>query len=662
MLAVRCQAQIHTKHAVRASDAIAELQRPAPSWSLIEQYLAHCIAQRDTQQLRELQDRVVRSPTTTLGALQLLMRGCAMDARTDDAIALFGTVAARGPPTRETMSIHSEIYYHLFKAFCASRDFLSLIPLSRVWAQIAPTVTAAAPPELWYFSAHINVLINTGQVELALETFQQAFRELQKDHAPSDVLVTLPTVRLLDLLAADKNCADLFAVLELLIVHLGAHLTPGNWFLLPYANWLTYLSVGLAHNSYALVKLVYDNIIMRGYQDAAITAENVIFDSSQVQNVLLNSVTDELIILVLHTLALHGDVALTLALIESHFLHKRMKGEQTLTKELCVYILESYCFSPDLLTGWDEAQPDSRDHSVEKVLDVLGQLMSRLERSRKTTIHYTDISDCMSFKFRNLKVPETPTPRNAATAEADSLPPKTSNPNVSTSPKGNVLANMTTLTRFVVSHIEYLMREQSLAQTITLFVNCVLNHVNLYQNLSGVIRVLTNLQQLNEKMKDEWLDADLINIILNAASKSSAAKYVAFELYNFLRATNTIPTSDQYLWLTNSVLRDDFYECLQFFVFHALMDHQVVDPRLVALLNDLPEAAILADEKTAKLCQFLRALPLRTKDEVDRYWTECNLCKTQPHISGKPVPEVGRKYYKQIDLRDVKYLRFILNN
>lgn len=616
----------------------------------------------------------VKDTLPPAAVFQLLIHGCYLDKRVEDAINLYFEIASKNAsPLSDLEKVvnidkfnHERMINYLLKTIALSNKITNLLILKILWENYIFINTKTSSSELLYFAAYLNILLNTGQVEMALEMFKKSVNVLKARERDSDNLLNnFPTIRLLDLLASDNNCEEIYNILCL--VNSVDTLEPSKWF--------SYLSTGLRMNHYNLVKLIYYNVIMKGYQEGLITTENALFDAadptmaeSGSKNVILNSITDELIMQILHTFSLNGDVSLSLTLIESHYIHKAMKGERALTKELCVCIIEAYCYNPDLKDEWDDSttkllNPEI-DHSVERVLDVLDGFMKKLEREGKELISYKDICDCMSFKFRNYKVFDINVNELKRLTEAKNIERlKVSNENLESSLQGNVLANLDILTTFVIRHIEYLQYIQSSQLTISLFINCVLNHANLYQNLSGIIRILTNLHKLNSNMMSEWLDNDLINIILNSASKSSAAKLISFELYKFLLSSGEKISRKQYNSLVSSILRDDIHECLQFYLYHYLQDHGVIDRIMFELLKDIPYAAINMNEKTKAMLSMVKARKELTQDEVENYWIQNDLCKDIPlHISGKHVPELNRKYYKQIDLRDVKYLKYILAN
>ncbi|CAH2353345.1 hypothetical protein CLIB1423_10S02872 [[Candida] railenensis] len=675
-----------------------ELQSPTPNWNIVEDFLSKKLAKESLEDFRIVENKVKErsSGGTPPSIYQLLIRACYKEKRVGDAVDLYikvasmnsvvsGASAPAPAPASSSSSVekvvhidkfnHERIINYLLKAISHSNDFIDLFKLKVLWENFIYINTKAPNTELLYFASFINILLNTGQIEMALDKFKLSYNSLSMDdsHSNDSILKVFPTIRILDQLSADGNFDEMYNILQMILGE------EGNYEVVPLDHWFVYLSNGLSKNHYNLVKLIYDTVIMGGYEEGEITTESALFSPSHElmstdKFLIMNSLTDELTLQILHTFSSNGDVPSTLSLIESHFIHKKLKGERALTRELCVCIVKAYCFSDELQENWPEVTLDNQvtpspiDHSVERVLDVLDEFIRKLEKEEKGKISYKDISDCMSFKFKNFKILDSKieakrTGIAKSSKETDFVDnEKLSNPNIESSAQGNVLANLDTLTLFVLNHIQHLQDKRASISTIKLFVNCLLNHVNLYQNLSGVVRVLTTLHKQNSRLLDEWLDSDSIDIILNATSKSSAGKYISYELFKHLRKRQTLISSQQYVWLTNSILRDDFHECLQFYLFNYLKDCGVVDNKMLLLLRQLPPAAVNMNDKTKSLVGFMETNANRPveADVVNDFWRVNELKETFPeHISGKAVPELGRKYHKYIDVRDVEYVKYI---
>lgn len=590
---------------------------------------------------------------------------------------------------------HEAMIYQILRNYQHCTEIPKLFVLKLLWENYFSANTSSPNIELLYFSAYIHTMLNTGQVEAAQDLFKSTFTALTdgndvNNHSMFDVLSTLPTIRLLDLLAADKHCDGLVKWLE--IIHeVEDKVEDPSKKLIKYHHWLSYLNVGLSVSHYSLVRYIYDTIIMQGYEDAEITTENILFPDhtsieSTAKNTILDSINDETTLQILYTLALHGDVALTLTLIESHYIHKRMKGEKALTKELCVCIIESYCSSPDL-HEWDSNSPASsttnKDHSVELVLDVLDGFMKKLSKEGKDKITYRDITEFMSQKFNNYNVYDSKVEahqqqrqlqeaQRVLESEVHTLKSKLQNVNIESSKQGNILANLNILSTFVVEHINYLQTEKNAStETITLFLNCVLNHVNKFQNLSGIIRVLTSVHKVNPNLVSEWLDDDLMNIILNAASKSSGAKMISFQLFKYLKNNSGKISHERYIWLISSIIRDDFHDSFQFYMYNYLLEHEgIMHPRMQELILNIPQLAIDTNVKTQQLIKFIsnpdnckvtydESIKGVKSSQIEEIWASWELCKDYPVISGRPLPELNRKYYKSVDTRDLTYIKYL---
>lgn len=604
-----------------------------------------------------------------------------------------------------TQDVHNGLAYFLLVSFQCCDDFTELITLKLLWENYIIDNVDKPIYELLYHSAYINTLLNTTQNQIAIDHFEKTFEELtQLDTVGNyhqfdryDLLLTLPTIRILDIMASNKDCERLQK--WLLIIHDEQRIQFNNksndcTIILNENNWLRYLNVGLLNNSYDLVKSIYDNFIMSGFSDG-ISTEDVLFrkdptiSSSFSGNVVLDSINDETISQILHTFAINGDVNLTLALIESHYIHKTMKGEKALTKDLCLKIIESYCYHPDLQNNWSEDEiiisKNSNDESVRRVLDVLNSFVVKFDTDKNNNISYRDITDAMSFKFVNYKVYD----KNIIKAKhkefeisekikhpedldkMPGLPRKISNKNIESSYQGNILANLETLSRFILDHLEYLREKNYSKSTIILFVNCILNHTNLYQNFSGTVKALSTIHKIYPNMVTDYLNDDLINIILNSLANSNSAKISSFLLFKYLHKKKNV-THDHYRCFISAILRGDFHDCLQFFLYNYLVDYGgIIDPKIMQMLQSLPSDVIQSSASTSSLLTFIQDrtkiksnqqvsnYPVISLDEINEFWRLMKLSHQEPYVGDANIAEFKRMYNHSFDVRDAHYLSYI---
>ena len=603
-----------------------------------------------------------------------------------------------------TQNVHNGLAYFLLVSFQCCDDFTELLTLKCFWENYILNNVDKPIYELLYHSAYINTFLNTGQTQIAIDHFEKTYEELTRTDVVGnyhqfdkyDLLLTLPTVRILDIMASNKDCERLQK--WLLIIHDEQQIKFTNGsndfkIFLNEINWLRYLNVGLLNNSYDLVKSIYDNFIMSGFSDG-ISTEDVLFRkdpaiSSPISgNVVLDSINDETIFQILHTFAINGDVNLTLALIESHYIHKTMKGEKALTKDLCLKIIESYCYHPDLQNNWSEEEiiisKNSNDESVKRVLDVLNSFVVKFDTD-KNNISYRDVTDAMSFKFVNYRVYDKNI-RKARHKEFEisekiknpedvekvpGLPRKISNKNIESSYQGNILANLETLSRFILDHLEYMGLKNYSKSTIILFINCILNHTNLYQNFSGTVKVLSTIHKVYPNMITNYLDDDLINIILNSLANSNSAKISSFLLFNYLHNKKKV-THEHYRCFISAILRGNFHDSLQFFLYNYLVDYGgIIDTKIMQMLRDLPSEAIQSSSTTSALLKFIKErtkvkssqqvsnYPVISLDEIDEFWEIKKLCNQEPYVGDSNITEFKRMYNHSFDVRDAHYLSYI---
>lgn len=678
----------------------------------IENYVTKLIQANDFKKIWHIANLMVEHQIQpSINMYVLLLQVCSLTNKPEGARMAVGLYfeAMRllesnpGKQTR-TRSVHGSLAYYFLLSFQSCDDFTDLLSLKILWENY--TMHNADKPiyELLYHSAYINTLLNTTQNQMALDHFEKAFHELtttdtkDKYHQFNkyEVLITLPTIRVLDIMLSSKDCNGLQKWLQIISDVQQENNGENSKYkkdIINNKNWLKYLNRGLLDNNYDLVKCVYDKFIMKDFSEG-ITAEDILFKNKSTSfpsSIGMASINDETIYQILHTFSINGDVNLTLGLIESHYIHKTMKGEKALTKELCLKIIESYCYHPDLQSSWTENEVnninDSNDESVKRVLDVLNNFVIKFEKNSEKNISYRDITDAMSFKFVNYKVYDNnirkAIAKNLEIAEkiknpddedkVPGLPRKISNTNLDNSQRGNVLANLGTLSYFISEHFTYLLHDKKYSKsTITLFINCILNHTNLYQNFSGTVKALSSIKKIIPNMVNNYLNDDLFNIILNSLSNSNSAKIASFILFNYMRNKQKL-SHDHYRCIISALLRGNFHESIQYVLYNYLKDYNgVIDPKILQLLLDLPLDIIHNNESTTSLIAFIQdrtvtdmkidaEVPLLSVREIDDFWSATKLCNHEPIINDENLAGFKRPYNYLFDIRDSHYLRYIFD-
>lgn len=557
--------------------------------------------------------------------------------------------------------------FDLLIALGHSDSMADLLALRLVYQNYITKTVNDAKFEIYYLRSYICILLTTDQEERAFELFDQCYHNLSHGVTKADLLKILPTKRLLEAMARTRECDLLSKWLK--TIHSDTLALEIPFF--TALELLNYLNSGLESYNYGLVKTIYDEMQLSAT------------DSGESVSALLSLTTDSSIFRILQLFATNGDVNLTLQLIEAHFIHKNMKGETALTKELCTLIITSYCYHKDLQSNWDEKEifqtKQSHDDSVKRVIDIINEMNSKFtKRNDPNSINYRDITNALSFKFKNYKAYDANIERAVAKAEGTSqrmlkrneelpeseslnMPRKASNPNVLTSKYGNILKNLEVLSAFVTEHATYIIERGYSTGTMTLFLNCLLNHVNLHQNFSGLLRVLMAFKSIDSAAFHQWLDRELFGIILNSLSNSSAAKLCSLELYNHLSGHQHYSlTHSGYHCLVSATLRGGNYRSLmEYYLYVYLKDKGHVNAPTVEILLDIPDKS----ESLAKLVQFLnRSLDTGTEifsSEVDRFWREQGLNCTVPTIDPEPDTKSKRPYYHSIDTRDARFLKYL---
>lgn len=446
-------------------------------------------------------------------------------------------------------------------------DFTQLIPLRILFTSVSSKIRKV-DLENRYLSTVMNIYINSSQYMEAVE-YLHLLQSTYK-HSKERLYSTLPLERVIDFMCSTHDCSNLMQLLRDVLLY--------NSKLVSTHLWIKALNLGLSLNHYDLVKLIYDAVLAKGVNNA-ISVDDILFDNKIVnlrkENAVFGSLTETTISEVIHTLATHGDVSLCLSLVEFHYLLNSLKGQSSLSKEVCIDIVQSYCFHVET-----ELNNNIRDESVKKVIDVIHNFMSK----QKGRFTYVDISDAFLFKLlhywvydqnaEDAKLKEQSTIAKLAEhfeGEPDEfLPRKMLSAPTSTSQLGSVLMNMETLEGFVDEHISYILQRKYGLDTLRIFLNLVLNHVTKYQNFSGLITVLESLRIVNETFPEEWLDSDLVKIIGRCLASSHANMASGFQLFCFLKATKNITPETMEYFIFSALRNPEDSTLLQYYLYEYL--------------------------------------------------------------------------------------------
>ncbi|SGZ51189.1 CIC11C00000005892 [Sungouiella intermedia] len=549
--------------------------------------------------------------------------------------------------TEEESNLAAQLVFSILRK-CS--DFTLLLPLKSIYESI---MVYHLDCEKQYIGVTMDILMNSRQYNKTLDLFENYMTGLNKTEIKA-ALTTLPVLKLFKYMCTVQDCDRLAKWLEVLV-------SSGDT-LLTAADWSTFLGLALSLNNYDLVKLIYDHWIMAGL-DSQLSVEDVVLDNKiwtlQSQNSIFQSLSDSSVYQILHTLASHGDVELTLNLIEWHYIHKTLKGDRALTKELCVDIIQSYCFSND---------PDSQnsDHSMERVLDVLDSFASRSKANFE--LSYKDISDAVSHKIHNYKVADEnmikaqrkemgtiefieSSNQESVSSLAD-LPRKISNRNINDSGHGNPLLNTENLQVFIETHIDYLLKKSVNPATIQLFVNCIINHLNKFQNCSGLIVALNTLKSKNFNFINEWLNNDLFEIFVRSIANSPAARLTGQELYQYLKQRGAISQQQQLNFIFSSLRDLNYHSLFEYYVFEYLMSSPAqISSQLIKRISSFSHL----DHRGRIVLEFLESEMVPGEDEINEYWQSNGLNKNAD------VTVYGEEsIYGKIDARDCKYLKHVL--
>lgn len=568
----------------------------------------------------------------------------------------------------EKMHIFKDYQYEqlardVLSGLAHSEDVADLFTLRMIYQNYITETVSNSKFELYYLRTHLSILLNTGQEERAFELFEQAYNTLSHSTTKTEILRILPAKQLLRVMAARGESELLCKWIKAILADT---LDPDTRF---FSNLelLKLLGSGLEANNYDLVKTIYDEMQLSG-------------DSEDSLAPLLSLSADSAVYQMLHVFAMNGDVNLTLQLIEAYFMKKHMKGESALTKELCVLIITAYCYNNDPNSNWDEKEmfqtKKSQDDSLKLVIDIINEMNSKfLRRNDPKNVTYRDITTAFSFKLMNYKAYDANIERAVTKAESISKrilnlgeetvpevrPRKISNTNIQVSKYGNILKNLDVLADFVAEHVGYIVEKKYFPETMNLFINCVLSHINTHQNFSGIVRMLMAAKAVDPINFSSWIDRDLLDIMLNSMSKSRASKKCSLELFKYLQnsPTYSLTHADYHCLISASLLGEENHRLVEFYLYRYLKDMGHVRRCTIELLQKLSQ-----DKWLAALVQLLQSSSntgaVTPIDIVDLVWTKEGLNSAECPTDLEEDNESEHSSYFAIDNRDAKFLKYVL--
>lgn len=539
----------------------------------------------------------------------------------------------------------------LFQCFENCRDFSQLLTLKILFENIILHRLPAFEYEACFIAANLHVLVNSFQYHQALELMHHTFQSFTDAQDQMVLMQKLPILKTLDLMCSFEDCDMLRDWLSVVIQR-----SPD---IIPTEDWAKFLDLAVSKNHYGLTKIIYTKIIMAGLDllsvDEVLTSN--IVATLESKSPMLATLSAHTLEAVLHTLASHGDVSLTLNLIEWHYIHKEMRGESALSKELCIEIIRSYCFYNEEPS---QLKNDESDASVERVLDVLESFIQRLKKD----FVYTDISDAVSYKLNTLNIFDENVAaarrKELATAdflngleETDSKARKLSNRNMSDSLQGNVLMNNKLLHQVITQHLRYMLDKQMSLKCIQIYIECILNHVNKYQNTSGLVSAMMAMKSFKHDLMS-WLTPSVFNIAFKSISNSPAAQMTGSTLYSYMKQKGLAVSRANLEHLIYSSLRGSQFNSLLEYYLHEYLS---TSPQKINLqiMHRIRNYSALNDDGR-RLLQFLEE---NTVETALKHWHSYGFSLNPPLLESN-TGVYSKEHYHQIDFRDAQYLSFVL--
>lgn len=567
-----------------------------------------------------------------------------------------------------------KISIDLLKTLSKSRDITHIPILKLLWENYMIQISTSEL-DLLYHAAFINIYLNSNQFEAAFQYTDNVIKHLL--FLKKQVLDLLPIPRLLRTLSVLKHCDGVASWIKYIPTEERDKILDDNL-------WNLILNLGLSQNSYELVHFVYTNHIMKGLHNSAISTEDVILKINYTTDIL-STLTDDIIIQILHTFATNGDVESTVSLIESLVLHKNAKGEKALSKDYCIKIIEAYCHNPDLKPEWEgEEYYHHKNKLDESFMGILGVINGFITKFKKdgNTLSYQDIIGGLSYRFWNYQtydenvdfeinkrktVLKKVSQLSINKFETKVLPQKSSNSNLATSELGNVFANMNTLENFTKTHFKFLSHDTKFhVETKTIFLNCVLQHLVKHQNTSGVIRVLLALQRADPDFL-KIMDKDLFRLIFESMKHSMTTKRCSILLHQYLKQKGDPIPIEIYILVLQSNLRGYCHDAVHYIMYDYLLSSGLEYDRL---LSTIPIHTIAEHSGTINLKNFLQNSDLNP-DLINKFWIDNDLCKdyksilfekesdSKYHPGTEKHSTSRRGYYSDYDIQDAQHIEYL---
>ncbi|KAM9939162.1 hypothetical protein OXX80_001353 [Metschnikowia pulcherrima] len=547
----------------------------------------------------------------------------------------------------------------LFACFEVCSNYTQLLSLKIVFQSVISRQDASSDVALRYLGIHMHVLLNSGQVQLAVTHFSRCLEQIQENTRKASLLRRLPLQKFLAVLCSTQDCDTLTTVLSEIISHDCIDV-------LDVSAWSEILGLALWKNDYNLTKLIYEHVLMDGIEPSVL--EDAVLEIGLTQNnPLLTSLSEKTLTQILHTLATNGDVRSCLHLIEWHYVHKSLQGEQTLTKDLCLQVIRAYCFyNPNPSTLADR---DDDDASVKVVMDVIDSLVSK----NRHVYDYTDVVDAFSHKLNTYHAYDSKVANSVAkeasapfipisyghdfgeTVPEEVLITKRSNQNIRASPQGSVLKNTRILQDFIIEHLHHMAAKNFSSKTRQIVINCLLAHLTTYQNATGVIIALKQMSLSEENFMEKWLDPPSYEIITRSFSASPAAMMTGLTFHEHMKRNHISISQKTMKNLIISSLHGVHYNALlEYYVYEYL--HANPEPVSSYLLNRIAIFKSL-NEEGKLLLTYLESFSKDKHANIDRAWESYGFNKVAPTT----IPsDEEYAHYHAIDERDRAALERIL--
>lgn len=530
-----------------------------------------------------------------------------------------------------------------------SDDYKQLIPLRILYERLSSHWSHDFL-EYKYIATVQIVLLRTFQYTRAIEFFSQCQNTYTLPKQVRDFYYHLPKEFFVISMHRAQDCSSIVLFLK------GSLALPKEC--VPLKVWLLSLDAGLVYNDYELVKLVYESRIV-GDLDSKISVNDVIFDNKlqrlQDTNPVFASLTDRTIDSILHCFASHGDVELCLSFIELHYVHRNLKGEKALSQELCIEIVRAYCYHQDLEIP---TQYNKEDESMMRVIDVIHQFLTKHEGRYS----YKEVADAVLYKLHTIRIYDEEACEELSSDRFVSKPhggsvgieiPRKRLAAKATSSQTTPLLKLGILKKFVSSHVKYIISNELGLETMRIFINCVLNHVNKYQNLSAYVAVLEALHKLNPNFAHQWLNDDLFEIFCACLRSSAASMAPGFPMFQYLKTRNHTFTKLEMEGFVFSALRNtEESSLLQYYLYNYLDSGFGRDSDL--LTERITKWAMKSDH-VRPIAQYLSEYA--KSSTWKEKWNESGFVTRESEV---PISSIIHSRYGQVDRSSLKRLQAIM--